>query len=890
MKGPRFKKIVILLLLLAAGQLSYASHITGGEMYYTYLGPTPGNPGKLSYRITLVLYKDTTVSGPNVAKLGYTSYFSIFRGDNNQHVEDKTAILTKYEYMNLSTYDPCLTAKPPVSYAVATYETIFDVDTLSAGYYAANSQCCRVAGVQNMISNQTGATYWVKIPGRSENIFAPNNSNAIFNKRDTILVCRNSPLNLDFSATDPDGDDLKYSFTSGYIGAASGPTQAQITPVTANQPAYTNVTYTNTYSSLHPLGTGVVINPQTGNVTGLAPDVTGVYLMTVLVEEYRNGNKISEHRKEFQIKVEDCSLTGAVLKPTYITCNGTTLSFQNESTSSNIISYLWDFGVTSLTTDTSTSPTPTYDYLNSGKDSGTYSVKLKVTAVGGCQDSTNAIVKVYPGFTPNFTVNGSCYLNGYTFKDATLSNYGSTDSWKWDFGDQTSLADTATSKDSAWKYPAPATVQVKLIVTNTKGCIDTAIKTINVVDKPTISLPFHDTLICSIDTLTLRVNASSGTILWTAANGPNQSRIQNTSTATPLVYPQDTTRYYVSINDNGCVNSDSVTVNVLPYISVDAGLDSSICKTDTFHLNPVSQALNYQWTASTGEVVNGIKYPLVQPQVTTRYFVLANLGKCQASDSVLIKVSPYPNASAGSDQTICYGTRIQLNGTVTGSQFSWSPTSSLINENTLNPVAGPTITTQYILTATDTLGCPKPFKDTVIVTVIPMIVANAGKDTTVLAGQPLQLLATGGVNYLWTPATGLNDPSIANPIALLDNTIDSITYTVRVSEGACYRDDQVTVHVFNSLPDILVPSGFTPNGDGRNDISRPKLFGITKLSYFSIYNRWGQLIFTTSEENKGWDGTFNGVAQPPGTYVYQALGTDYTGKSVFRKGTIVLIR
>lgn len=256
----------------------------------------------------------------------------------------------------------------------------------------------------------------------------------------------------------------------------------------------------------------------------------------------------------------------------------------------------------------------------------------------------------------------------------------------------------------------------------------------------------------------------------------------------------------------------------------------------------------------------------------------------------MIKVSPYPNAIAGADQTICYGTRVQLSGTVTGTLFNWSPTSSLINENTLNPIAGPTKTTQYILTATDTASCPKPFKDTVIVTVIPMIVANAGNDTTILAGQPLQLQASGGVNYAWTPVTGLNDPSIANPIAILDNTIDSITYTVRVSDGACFRDDQVTVHVFNSTPNILVPTGFTPNGDGKNDVSRPKLFGISKLSYFSIYNRWGQLIFTTAEENKGWDGTFHGVAQPPGTYVYQALGTDFAGRPVFRKGFVVLIR
>jgi gliding motility-associated-like protein len=156
--------------------------------------------------------------------------------------------------------------------------------------------------------------------------------------------------------------------------------------------------------------------------------------------------------------------------------------------------------------------------------------------------------------------------------------------------------------------------------------------------------------------------------------------------------------------------------------------------------------------------------------------------------------------------------------------------------------------------------------------------------------QPLQLNASGGINYAWTPTTGLSDPAIANPIAILDDKTTDITYTVRVSEGSCYSDDQITVHVYKTGPEILVPSAFTPNGDGKNDVSKPVLLGITKLIYFSIYNRWGQLLFSTNQENKGWDGTFNGVAQPPGTYVYQALGTDYLGNAVSRKGTIVLIR
>ena len=880
------KKIGYIILLSFLTVPCFGKHITGGEIYYTYLGASQSNPGKLSYKITLLLYKDTTVTGVGVASLGVAYPISIYRGDNNVLVTTLTAIRTKYEYMNLSYYNPCLNTKPPVKYAVATFEATIDLDPLAAGYYASHSQCCRIDGINNINSTNIGASYWVKIPGSNDNPFAPLNSSAVFNKRDTILVCKSSPLNIDFSATDPDNDSLVYKFTTGYVGASS------TTPIPTNSdpPPYASVTYLGSYSSLLPLDAGVTINSNTGMVTGVAPATTGVYLMAVLVEEYRNGIKISEHRKDFQIRVDDCTLTGAVLKPSYITCNGTTLSFQNESTSSNISSYLWDFGVPSITTDTSSNPTPTYDFLQSGKDSGTYTVKLKVTAVGGCQDSATSVVKVYPGFTPNFTISGTCYINSYKFFDATATKYGSVSSWSWNFGDSTTLADTAHSKDSVWKYPSPTNAQVKLIVTNTKGCIDTVSKSIPILDKPSLNLPFRDTLICSNDTLLLKANISSGSVLWTPINGPNKTRILNASTTSPLVFPKDTTRYYVSVNDNGCINTDSVNVNVLQFIAVKAGVDSGICKTDTFRLHPISDALSYVWTASTGEKVQSIKNPLVQPLAFTKYSVIANLGKCQAKDSFTIKVAPYPVANAGADMTICFGSRAQINGSGIGSVFSWSPTNTLINENTLTPIAGPTKTTTYILTATDTVGCPKPKTDTILVTVIPPITAYAGADTAVVPGQPLQLMASGGSSYLWDPASFLSDPTIANPIATFDASVDSVTYTVKVSEGSCSATDQITVRVYKNGPDILVPSGFTPNGDGRNDVIRPILYGITKLNYFSLYNRWGQLVFTTSEVNKGWDGIFSGAAQPAGTYVYQTEGVDFTGKVVFRKGTVVLIR
>jgi gliding motility-associated-like protein len=146
--------------------------------------------------------------------------------------------------------------------------------------------------------------------------------------------------------------------------------------------------------------------------------------------------------------------------------------------------------------------------------------------------------------------------------------------------------------------------------------------------------------------------------------------------------------------------------------------------------------------------------------------------------------------------------------------------------------------------------------------------------------------------YSWTPVEYLNNPSISHPIAIINTPVNDVTFTVKATElsSGCTGQSSIVVKVYNTGPDILVPKAFTPNGDGKNDIMCPILLGISRLDYFSIYNRWGQLIYSTSQPNAGWDGTVNGTAQPSGAYIYTAKGIDYLGNTITKNGTIVLIR
>ena len=170
------------------------------------------------------------------------------------------------------------------------------------------------------------------------------------------------------------------------------------------------------------------------------------------------------------------------------------------------------------------------------------------------------------------------------------------------------------------------------------------------------------------------------------------------------------------------------------------------------------------------------------------------------------------------------------------------------------------------------------------------VTVYAGADTTIFYNLPFQLNATGTPatgNYVWSPAADLNNPFIVNPVALLKK--DAL-YTVTITdENGCTASDNIFIKVFGN-PEVYVPNSFTPNGDGKNDVLKPLGFGLKKILYFKIFNRYGQLVFETNNLGTGWDGIFKGKAQPSGTYTYMVKVINYRDWPVEQKGTVILIR
>ncbi len=165
--------------------------------------------------------------------------------------------------------------------------------------------------------------------------------------------------------------------------------------------------------------------------------------------------------------------------------------------------------------------------------------------------------------------------------------------------------------------------------------------------------------------------------------------------------------------------------------------------------------------------------------------------------------------------------------------------------------------------------------------------AFAGNDTIAAPSQPIRLQASGGLSYEWSPSSGLSNTNIANPVAI--NTIDKIYYLRAFTPSGCESRDTINIKIYKG-PDIYMPNAFTPNEDGRNDILRGKLIGLKSFDYFVIYNRYGQLIFSTTNPDEGWNGRYKFLDQPAGAYIWMASGTTFTGKKIMKKGTVLLLR
>ena len=352
--------------------------------------------------------------------------------------------------------------------------------------------------------------------------------------------------------------------------------------------------------------------------------------------------------------------------------------------------------------------------------------------------------------------------------------------------------------------------------------------------------------------------------------------------------------YMVYVKDaNGCtINTPNYTVAFDNTMSLSILDNPTICEGKNTTLSIATTGTVISWTPATALSNPNIANPVASPTVTTKYYVRSTLGLCSKTDSLIVYVNPAPHADAGENQTICFGGSTRLHGSG-GNIYKWDPVTYLSDANAQDPDVTRPATILYHLSVIDANGCISLQKDDVTITVLPPAKLFAGHDTMVAMNQPLQLNAvdvnnTGFTQYYWTPSTGLNNPFIHNPVAQLTapSTLFIVTGT---TDSNCEGKDSLWVETFKG-PEIYVPTTFTPNGDGRNDILKPIPVGIKSFTYFKVFNRFGELVFYSTNANEGWDGRIKGYLQNMSSFVWIAEAVDYNGKVIQRKGTTLIVQ
>jgi gliding motility-associated-like protein len=319
--------------------------------------------------------------------------------------------------------------------------------------------------------------------------------------------------------------------------------------------------------------------------------------------------------------------------------------------------------------------------------------------------------------------------------------------------------------------------------------------------------------------------------------------------------------------------------------------DTTICSGDATPLRAVTNAPSIKWIPENILDNPSSFTPIATVTENTLVIAQASISQCQATDQFTIRPVPYPIAVAGPGGNICAnGQGIVLQATASSTaNLRWTPDAGLSNSRALNPTARPAATTTYILSVLENNGCPKPGTDTLTIQVAQPIVLTVPPDTSIVVGQPLQLRVGGAARYLWTPSAGLSNPTISDPTFTYNQPQERITLRVTGYNGGCEATETINIRVFAG-PAVYMPTAFTPNGDGLNDVLTPILVGMKRLVYFRLYNRYGQLLFETTEEGKGWNGIFKGQLQPPTNYVWGVQAIDYKSEIYNLKGTVMLIR
>ena len=469
MKLSFYSSILFTLFLIIATSTSLKSaHVVGGEMTYKCLDSN-------RYEVTLILFRDCS---PGQTGFPSSARFYYFDGSTGTRLSRPYIPLDTSFIVPVNAVSSCLIVPPGNCLEQAIYIDTILLPPAANGYDVSYALRNRTNASINMFNTNVSIALTTRIP--------PNdtlcNSSPIFNSFPPTILCINDPINIDYSATDADGDSLVYDFfTPYYTGVGWGGA--------ISAPPYTPITWAAGFSQNNQVtaSPGLQIDSLTGLITG-TPTGLGWYITGVSVKEYRNGVLLNETRRDFLLKIINCFPTSASIANPGVICDSYTVTFGNGSISTPTTTYLWDFGDTSTLLDTSTLFNPQYTY----PDTGVYIVTLISDPYSpACADTSIRQIFVYPLIGPAFTKPLNQCLIGNSFDFTAAGIYFNTTQIDWNFGP------TATPRSDTSISPTGITYNSRGYKTITLryqdfGCDTTIFEIIEVYQSPIADFSFSN--------------------------------------------------------------------------------------------------------------------------------------------------------------------------------------------------------------------------------------------------------------------------------------------------------------------------------------------------------------------------------------------------------------
>ena len=899
---------------MALGLEAQATHLVGGELYYTHLGGS-------NYLVTLKVYRDC---GPaNTLGTGFDDQVYIGMWDGTGQIGDNDVLTIPLTQSNVSNVpvalgNPCGTPPPDLCIEQAIYSTTVSLPATSYGWDLVWQRCCRNPSISNLQNfggtENPGATFVAHVPGTSVSSDATQNSSPVFQELPPVAVCANFDFVWDHSAIDPDGDELVYSFCAPLDGGGTGGGNGANSPV-PNPPAtppYQEVEYIGGFSGTYPITSdpAMAIDPVTGVITGM-PTSPGQYAIGICVSEYRDGELLSTTMRDFQFNVTLCdpNIQSVVAEQTPAQlCIGETITLDNGSVNGS--SYAWDFGVAGITDDVSDEFEPTYTW----PEPGDYWVSLVVNPGWPCADTSEALYQVWQPLDPVIVVDGfECDDGEELFTFAVEGNIDGGASMLWDFGTGSpSLADIPNPGGISFDN---ADVWEIVVSVNNHGCTSDAGFTWVAPPDP-VALVEDQYQFCTgltFDFTNLSSNAEA--YLWDFGDGVGGIPSGTSTDPSPSYTFPDTGVYEISLTaaaDFTCPDVATAEVEIQFLLEPTFTTPDPNCFDDHFFTfsGTASSDENtvYEWDfggatvlANTAEEqVTGLIYEEAGTYDVSLTASVPGLTGCVQTFTAPVTVIAEPaiDFQAG-PWTGCPPHSVSftnMSTTETATTYTWDfgdgSTSNAVSTSHMYMSPG-----VYPITLTMETGgyCVRTLEmdgpQAVEILPVPVAAIDVTPNQVDILNPVVwvEYLGDQNVDCYYSFGDGGGIEGCNGQYIYNDGGTFTITQTV-VNEFGCTNTAEGQVSVSGSV--FYAPTAFTPDGDGLNDVWLPVVRGVSNYA-LRITNRWGELVFETNDPEEPWLGQMGTDGQhycPNGVYLYRAVYFDQVGYPRVAEGHLHVAR